>query len=153
MDTLSPEQRKENMRRVNSKDTKAEMILRRYLWKAGIRYRKNYSELPGKPDIAITKHKIAVFVDGEFWHGRGYDGGDYSSHKYGSLREQLDHSSNPDFWKSKIERNMARDIEVAAELHGLGWIVLRFWSRDVIKYPDDCVQVITETIFERSIRV
>ena len=68
MDTLTPAQRHKNMQRIKSKDTKIEVILRKALWSKGIRYRKNYKGLPGTPDIAITKYKIAVFCDGEFFH-------------------------------------------------------------------------------------
>lgn len=151
MDVLTPKQRQKCMSKVRAKDTRPEVLLRRLLWQEGIRYRKNYNALPGRPDIALTKCKIAIFIDGEFWHGKGYDGGNYSSHKYNSLREQLEHSNNSEFWKQKIERNMQRDLEADAELNGLGWVVLRFWSKDVLRQPDECVQVIKEAIFEASL--
>lgn len=151
MDVLTTEQRHKNMRSIKAEDTRPEMILRRLLWKEGIRYRKNWKVLPGKPDIAITKYKIAIFVDGEFWHGKAYNGGDYEGHKYHSLKEQLEHGNNTEFWKNKIERNMQRDLEVEAELNGLGWKVIRFWSKDVLKCPEKCLRVIRETIFEKDI--
>ena len=73
MDNLSPEQRRKNMQHIRSKDTEIELVLRRALWREGIRYRKNYNKLPGKPDIAITKYKIAIFCDGEFFHGKEWN--------------------------------------------------------------------------------
>ena len=73
MDDLTPAQRRKNMQNIRSKDTEIELLLRRALWHSGIRYRKHYDRLPGKPDIAITKYKIAVFCDGEFFHGKDWD--------------------------------------------------------------------------------
>ena len=72
MDDMTREQRHKNMSHIRSKDTKPEVLLRKALWKRGIRYRKNYAALPGKPDIALTRYKIAIFVDGDFWHARGH---------------------------------------------------------------------------------
>lgn len=151
MDVLTTEQRHKNMRSIKAENTRPEVLLRRLLWQEGIRYRKNWKALPGKPDIAITKYKIAIFVDGEFWHGKAYNGGDYEGHKYHSLKEQLEHGNNTEFWKNKIERNMQRDLEVEAELNGLGWKVVRFWSKNVMKEPDICLDTIQECIFERKI--
>lgn len=153
MDVLTTEQRHKNMRSIKAENTRPEVLLRRLLWQEGIRYRKNWKVLPGKPDIAITKYKIAIFVDGEFWHGKAYNGGDYEGHKYHSLKEQLEHGNNTEFWKNKIERNMQRDLEVEAELNGLGWKVIRFWSKDVLGHPEECLSVIEETIFERCVDV
>ena len=124
-DVLTTEQRKKNMQRIRSKDTKPEVVLRKALWHKGYRYRKNYKDLPGKPDIVFTKQKVCVFVDSEFFHGKDFESG-YKSRKYSSLREQLENSNHSEFWMSKIQRNMERDREVDAELHGLGWSVLRF---------------------------
>ena len=73
MDKLTPEQRKKNMRSIKGKDTSIEMILRKALWKKGYHYRKNYKNLPGTPDIALTKYKIAIFCDSEFFHGYNWD--------------------------------------------------------------------------------
>lgn len=148
MDRLTKDQRSQNMRNVRSQDTSAEIVLRKTLWHRGYRYRKNVSNLPGKPDITMSRYRLAIFVDGEFWHGKSYDGGDYASRKYHSLKEQLNHSNNSDFWKRKIERNMQRDLEVEAELNGLGWTVIRFWSRDVLRDPDLCADVVDETVMD-----
>lgn len=151
MDVLTPAQRHRNMKNIRGKDTKPEVILRKRLWHEGIRYRKNLKSLPGKPDIAITKYRIAVFVDGEFWHGKAYEGGDYEGHKYHSLKEQLEHGNNTEFWEKKIEGNMRRDRGVEAALTGLRWTVIRFWSRDVLKHPDECLEAVKEAVFEKQI--
>ena len=150
MDVLTPAQRHKNMKRIKSADTKAEVFLRRKLWNSGIRYRKNLKTLPGKPDIVLTKYKLCVFVDSEFFHGKGFEGG-YESKKYDSLREQLQHSNNSAFWLEKIRKNMERDRSVNQTLAEMGWTVIRFWSKEVIKDPDHCLKVIKETILEQSL--
>lgn len=137
MDRLTPEQRRTNMQHIRSKDTTIEILLRRALWKKGIRYRKNYKELPGRPDIAITKYKIAIFCDGDFFHGKDWE----------ILRPRLEKGSNSDFWIGKISRNKERDDLVNKELLFRGWTVIRFWETDIRKDIDECVQAITETIF------
>ena len=137
------------MKNIHSKDTKAEVVLRKALWHDGIRYRKNWNVLPGKPDIVITKDKICVFVDSEFFHGKGYESG-YRSGKYDSLKEQLTHSNNSEYWLQKISSNMERDRKVNAELTEEGWTVLRFWSKDVLKNTDECVRKVEETISKKQ---
>ena len=87
-----------------------------------------------------------MFVDSEFFHGKDFESG-YKSRKYSSLREQLENSNHSEFWMSKIQRNMERDREVDAELHGLGWSVLRFWSKDVLRKTEDCIGAIEEAMF------
>lgn len=130
-DVLTKEQRKKNMQRIRSKDTKAEIMLRKALWHKGIRYRKNYAKLPGKPDIVITKHKIAIFVDGDFWHARGHEE---------QPGKQI--ATNKVFWKDKLARNVERDRYVNEMLLEQGWLVLRFWESDIKKDLDSCVKVI-----------
>ena len=110
------------MRRIRSKDPKPEIILRRALWKRGIRYRKNVRVLPGTPDIVIAGRKIAVFIDGDFWHARG--------HRENPGEEV---ASNQPFWRKKLARNVERDREVNDALTEMGWLVLRFWASDVEK--------------------
>ena len=88
MDRLTPEQRHKNMSSIKSKDTSIELVLRKALWNKGIRYRKNYKELPGTPDIVLTKYKIAIFCDSEFFHGKDWE----------VLRPKLEIGKNPDFW-------------------------------------------------------
>lgn len=142
MDVLTAEQRRKNMQRIRSRDTKPEILLRKALWKAGYRYRKNCKSLPGKPDIAITKYKIAVFVDSEFFHGKDWDL---------ELKERTARGDNGEYWVNKISHNITRDQKVSAELNGLGWLVVRFWSRDVLKNCDECVRSISEIAFNRKI--
>lgn len=139
MDDLTIEQRHKNMQRIRSKDTKIEIILRKALWREGIRYRKNYKALPGKPDIAITKYRIAIFCDGEFFHGKDW----------GSLQVKLQNSNNSSYWLKKIERNIQRDLEVEKQIRAEDWIVIRFWGNDIKHNLDDCVAVVKETIQER----
>lgn len=141
MDVLTPEQRRKNMQHIKSKDTTIEIKLRKALWKKGYRYRKNYRNLPGKPDIAITKYKIAIFCDSEFFHGKDWE----------IKRPKLLNSKNADYWISKIERNMERDCENEQQLLFLGWTVIRFWGKEILKNTDECVKVVEEAIFESQI--
>ena len=127
-----------NMKYIHSKNTKIEVILRKALWDAGFRYRKNYEKLPGKPDIALTKYKIAIFCDGEFFHGKDWE----------VLKPKLEKGNNPDFWIKKITRNQQRDEEVNKQLLFMGWTVIRFWGNEIKKNPEQCVKVVEETIFD-----
>ena len=127
-DVLTKEQRKKNMQRIRSKDTKAEILLRKALWHKGIRYRKNYAKLPGKPDIVITKHRIAIFVDGDFWHAHGHEE---------LPGEQI--TTNKIFWAAKLKQNVERDRYINELLLEQGWLVLRFWESDVKKNMGKCV--------------
>ncbi len=138
MDRLTPEQRHKNMSNIKSKDTSIELLLRKALWKKGIRYRKNYKKIPGTPDIAITQYKIAIFCDSEFFHGKDWE----------VLRPKLEKGSNPDFWIKKIGKNIEHDNEINKELNFLGWTVIRFWGNDIKKKTDECIKVIEEVIFE-----
>ena len=141
MDVLTPEQRKKNMQNIRNKDTEIEIALRKALWKKGYRYRKNLSTLPGKPDIVITKYKIAIFCDGEFFHGKDWE----------VLKPRLEKSNNSEFWISKISRNRERDDEVNKKLLFYGWTVVRFWGNDIKNNLDECLKVIDEAIFEIQI--
>lgn len=137
MDRLTPEQRHKNMSSIKSKDTSIELVLRKALWNKGIRYRKNYKGLPGTPDIVLTKYKIAIFCDSEFFHGKDWE----------VLRPKLETGKNPDFWINKIGRNRERDDEINKELLFRGWTVIRFWGKDIKKRTDECVKVVEEAIF------
>lgn len=134
MDNHTAEQRHKNMQAIKSKDTSIELLLRKRLWNEGIRYRKNYNRVCGKPDIAITKYKIAVFCDSEFWHGKDFE---KSVERIGT---------NSDYWQLKIKRNIERDISVTNALTEAGWTVLRFWGKDIVKNADDCINKIKEAI-------
>ncbi|MBQ9864289.1 MAG: DNA mismatch endonuclease Vsr [Bacteroidales bacterium] len=113
-DRLTPEQRRRCMQANRSNGTQPERMLARELWRRGLRYRKNMRSVPGSPDICFKGRKVAVFVDGEFWHGRDWK----------DKRQRI--QSNRDFWYAKIERNMVRDKRVDLRLKTLGWTVLRF---------------------------
>lgn len=130
-----------NMSHIKGKDTSIELALRKALWAKGIRYRKNYKAIPGRPDIALTKYKIAIFCDSEFFHGKEWD----------SLKPKLEKGKNPDYWIPKIERNMERDRDKDRQLEQEGWTVIHFWGKEISKDLDNCVKTIEEIIFERKI--
>ena len=129
-----------NMSRIRGKDTSIELALRKALWAKGYRYRKNYKNLPGSPDIALTKYKIAIFCDSEFFHGKDWD----------SLKLKLEKGKDPGYWIKKIERNIERDWNKDKKLELEGWTVIHFWGKDILKNPDECVRVIEETIFDMN---
>lgn len=137
-DDLTPEQRRKNMQAIKSSDTTIELLLRKALWAKGIRYRKNYKGLIGKPDIAITKYKIAVFCDSDYWHGYDWE----------NRNKRI--KSNRDYWIPKIERNMKRDKEVSAALEEQGWTVLRFWEWQIRRETDQCVNIILNAVYTKK---
>ena len=141
MDNLTVEQRRKNMRHIKSRDTEIELLLRKALWDCGYRYRKNYKKLPGKPDIAITKYRIAIFCDSEFFHGKDWD----------EQRERLKKSNNSEYWINKIENNIERDNKIDKELGALGWKVLRFWEKEIKKNIDECIKAVDDAVFEAKI--
>lgn len=138
MDVLTKEQRHKNMKNIRGKDTTIEVILRKALWEKGYRYRKNCRSLPGTPDIVLTKYKIAIFCDSEFFHGKDWE----------VLKPRLEKGDNGEFWVSKISRNKERDDEVNKKLLFQGWTVIRFWGDDIKRHTDECVKVIQEVIFD-----
>lgn len=142
MDNLSKEQRKKNMQNIRNKDTKIEVLLRKALWAKGYRYRKNVKELPGCPDIVLMKRKIAIFCDGEFFHGKDWE----------VLRPRLEKSNNSKYWISKISRNRERDNDINKKLLFGGWTVIRFWGNDIKKHLDECVKVVDETVFDLKLQ-
>ena len=136
MDVLTKEQRHKNMVAIKNKDTKIEVTLRLALWHSGIRYRKNYKVLDCRPDIVLTKYKIAIFCDGDFWHGKTF--------------ERYDVTTNTKYWQEKIRRNMERDLENTIELRDNGWMVLRFWETDIKKHLENCVAEVLRIICFRK---
>lgn len=118
---------RKRMQAVKQKDTPLELRLRQALWRRGYRYRKNYAKLPGKPDVVLVGPRIAIFCDGDFWHGR-----DWENRKH-------DFRANADVWIAKIERTMERDQEVTRRLTAEGWTVLRFWGSDIQRNVEGCV--------------
>lgn len=135
------EQRRKTMSKIGAKDTKIEIALRKALWSKGYRYRKNYKKLPGTPDICITKYKIAIFCDGEFFHGKDWD----------VKKAKVEKGNNGEYWVKKIQENMSRDCEKDKALNALGWTVIHFWGKEILKRTDECVKVIEETIFESKL--
>ena len=121
-----------NMSRIRGKDTSIEVALRKALWKKGYRYRKNYKVLPGSPDIAITKYKIAIFCDSEFFHGRDWD----------VLKPKLEKGKNSGYWVSKIQRNIERDEEKDKKLRFEQWTVIHFSGKDIFRSTEECNKVI-----------
>lgn len=122
------------MANVHLKAGKAETALAKALWHLGLRYRRNYRKLPGSPDIAILKYYIAVFVDGEFWHGKDWD----------FRKERL--NANRSYWIEKIEENIFRDKKNDMLLAEMGWIPIHFWEKEVNKELDVCISKITTII-------
>src|ERR1019366_2162614 len=113
-----------------SRDTKAEMLLRRALWKRGVRYRLHDARLPGKPDIIVAKARVVIFCDGDFWHGRNWR----------SRKAKLARGANAAYWIPKIEANIQRDRKKTRELEQLGWSVLRFWETDILRDPQSVAE-------------
>jgi DNA mismatch endonuclease (patch repair protein) len=132
MDVLTPEQRRKCMSHIRSSDTKPEVFFRKALWKWGVRYRKNVKNLFGKPDIAIKKYRLVIFIDGDFWHGN-----DWEKRHFSSQEEML--VSYSDFWQEKIRRNIERDKKVTAYYQTNGWTILRFWATAIKKDLNGCI--------------
>jgi len=114
------------------------MLLRRELRNRGLRYRINNNKLPGKPDISIKKYKLAVFVDGEFWHG----------YKWMEKKEQI--KSNRKFWIPKIERNLQRDVENDQKLKKMGYEVIRFWANEIKEDVSACAEPIIKYVSDKD---
>jgi len=131
MDTLTAEQRRKTMQSIKSKDTKPEILFRKALWHKGIRFRKNVTDIMGKPDICIKSKKLAIFIDSEFWHGKTYLEGKVPQ-------------SNKEYWIRKFERNIARDNEVNKYLKQQGWKVFRFWTKDIKTNLDKLIATVMD---------
>lgn len=137
MSKKTPEQISYNMKQIKNKGSQIEILLQKELWKRGLRYRKNVKEIEGKPDITFIGKKIAVFCDSEFWHGYDWE------------NKKNDFKSNQEFWIPKIERNMQRDMEVTEKLKAEGWVVLRFWGKEIKKNPEKCADIVERAWKER----
>ena len=132
------EQISRNMKSNKGKDTKPELLLRKELWRRGLRYRKNYKELYGKPDIVFLGARIAVFVDGKMWHGYDWE------------HQKDDFKSRRDYWIPKIERNIEHDYEVTQELISLDWLVMRFWDFEIKENLQECADKIERAYNNRK---
>ncbi len=134
-DVFTKKKRSEVMSKIRYKDTKIEIKLRKVVYDAGLRgYRLNYKSL-GKPDIVFTKYKVAIFCDGEFWHGKYYH---EKKHKYKK------------YWKNKIQYNIDRDRKNNARLRRMGWSVIRLWEKDIEKKQDKCLRKIKIALKKRG---
>lgn len=122
------------MANVKLKGGADEEALAKALWHKGYRYWRNYKKLPGSPDIALQKHHVAIFIDGEFWHGYDWE------------NRKIKLKRNRDYWIAKIEENIARDERVNQQLQGMGWSVIHFWSKEVKKDLDNCILRVEELI-------
>jgi DNA mismatch endonuclease (patch repair protein) len=135
VDMFSPEKRSKIMSSIKGKDTKIEVLLRRELWHSGIRGYRIRTKLPGTPDIVFTKYKIAIFCDGDFWHGYKFDEWE------GRLSPK---------WHSKIKRNIERDRENDKKLIRSGWDVLHFWEWEILDDVEKCKQKILELLEKKG---
>ena len=124
------------MKSIKGSDTGIEVRLRKALWHKGIRYRQNFKVFDCHPDIVITKYKIAVFCDGNFWHGKELQ------------KRPIKHNSS--YWNEKIRRNVERDLENTIELRDNGWIVLRFWEDDIQNNLPNCIDDVLRYISIRK---
>lgn len=134
----TPETRK-RMSKVKLKGGKAETALAKALWQRGYRYRRNDKRLPGSPDIAILKYQIAVFVDGEFWHGKDWE----------TRKDRL--KRNREYWIEKIEENMARDMRDDHLLIQIGWMPIHFWEKEVMKNLPACIAEIEDMVLTQIV--
>ena len=115
-DSITSTQRHAIMAVIHGKDTKPEMVVRRYLWGHGFRYRLNHPRLPGKPDIVMRKYRTCIFVNGCFWHG-------HEGCRYYTIPK-----TNTEFWVNKVKRNKERDLKVQYELAAMGWHSITIWE-------------------------
>lgn len=129
-----------SMRSNKAKGTKPELIVGKALYAGGIRYRKNAPDIYGKPDFSIKKYRVAIFVDGDFWHGKDWP------------LKKSEHKTNKEFWINKIERNIERDKEVNERLAGEGWTVIRVWESDVKKDINKVTEYIIDKINEQRFK-
>lgn len=131
------EERSKLMKKIKSNSAQAETALAKALWHRGYRYRRNSPDVLGKPDIVFISKKIAIFVDGEFWHGYNWE----------EKKQRV--MANRDYWIPKIEKNILRDRFVNAQLCLHGWKVFRFWEKEVKTKLDECVDMITDELEKR----
>lgn len=122
--------------RNRAKDTRAEVLLRKELWKRGLRYRLHSQSLPGRPDLVFTAARVVVFCDGDFWHGRDWD----------RRLPKLMKGSNGKYWAAKIQSNRERDLRVTTALQDEGWIVMRFWETDIVRDLDSIADAVEQKV-------
>jgi DNA mismatch endonuclease (patch repair protein) len=130
-DNLTVEQRSRCMSRVKNRDTDLERLVRSALHKRGLRFRKHVKALPGKPDVVFTRARVAVFIDGDFWHG----------YRFPAWEDTL----SP-FWRNKIRLNRERDRKNFRKLRSRGWHVIRIWQHELRSNPEECVERIISAV-------
>lgn len=128
-------------KRVRAKDTTPELLLRRAVWGQGLRYRLHGRDLPGRPDLVFTRARVAVFCDGDFWHGRDW----------AQRRRRLRAGANASYWLDKIRSNRARDRRVNRALTALGWVVLRFWETDIKADPERYARQVARAVTRKAV--
>lgn len=121
------------------RDTRPEVLLRQALWRIGLRYRVDVGSLPGRPDVVVPAARLAVFCDGDFWHGRDLR----------SRLKKLASGHNARYWVSKIKGNVDRDRRVDRLLNDSGWEVLRLWERDVLADPEYAARAVLRVVRSR----
>ena len=135
VDNISPEKRSKIMSSIHSKNTKIEILLRKALWRSGIKGYKVAMKLSGRPDIVFTKYKVAIFCDGDFWHG----------YKFDEWKERLS-----DYWLNKIQRNIERDKINDAKLLDEGWTILHFWEWEILEDVERCKKKIFNSLVNKG---
>lgn len=134
------------MSAIPSKNTEPELMLRKALWKENLRYRVNYRKLPGKPDIVFTRYHVAVFCDGDYWHGHNW-----AIRGLSSLEEEL--AGYSEFWRNKIVGNIERDTKNNRSLRDMGWTVIRLWESDIRADINGCVQQIKTALINAGMEI
>lgn len=135
----SSEKASQALSKIKATETKGEKLLRSTLWKLGLRFRKNVKSLPGKPDVVFPREKVAVFCDGDFWHGR----------KWAKDRRRLQQGPNAPYWVAKIAANRERDRRYNRELRRAGWSVVRMWESDVRADPQGAAEAVARIVLSR----
>lgn len=135
----SSEKATKALSKIKATETKGEKLLRSALWRLGLRFRKNFRQLPGKPDVVFTRERVAVFCDGDFWHGKNWR----------KDKVRLQRGPNAPYWVAKIAANRERDKRYNKELKKDGWSVLRFWESDVRADPRQAARVIADMVISR----
>ena len=138
-DLISPEHRSWNMSRIRNKDTKIEVIVRKYLFSKGYRFRKNDKRYPGKPDVVLPKYHTAIFVNGCFWH------------QHPGCKNATMPKSNTEFWKQKLGRNVANDLRNVERLSEMGWNVITLWECDLERDFEACMEKLINEIENSNI--
>ena len=138
MDVVDASTRSKMMAGIRAKDTKPEMVVRKYLHKRGFRYRLHMRKLPGSPDLVLVKYRVAIFVHGCFWH------------RHAGCRYATIPATNVDHWRQKFDSNVARDARKESMLHNAGWRVIIVWECDLKRAPDERLKLLIQEITTKS---